>query len=200
MIKTLAESFKKNKMCIKFFGKNYFCQYTKKVIKTSKQNTMQKIATLLFLAFLISLMACKKDSSTALKELNLLEYGFPLTVMVPEGSKVTVSDRTYFKDVTIKGEDNYGINIITYQAFTTSASQLKTEELNDVKNGMYFSELIKQEEDGFIYKTVVDTTNISYDFRYFIIKGDREYRFQATTGTYTQEEAERMYNAIKPRK
>ena len=51
-----------------------------------------------------------------------------------------------------------------------------------------------KEEDGFIYQTAIDSSCISYGFRYIVLRGDLEITFQTgLLGTFSREEVERMY-------
>ena len=60
-----------------------------------------------------------------------------------------------------------------------------------------FQKIVKEDPNGFIYETVIDSTYISYRFYHVKIKGDKELLFQSgLRGKFTQEQAEDTYNAI----
>lgn len=152
----------------------------------------------IFLLGIIScfLMACKSDK-VVLKPLDLLPHGVPLTIMAPDSANVKVEDRTYFKDVTIEKAEDFGVNIMVSPITETDLSKLKQKELTDLKESPYFSEVVKDETAGFIYKSVVDSTHTTYDFRYFQVKGDTEYKFSNTPVVRELKDVERIYEAIK---
>jgi hypothetical protein len=77
-------------------------------------------------------------------------------------------------------------------------AKVKSDQLNTVKDTRYFSKIVREEEEGFIYESAFDSTTTGYGFRYIQIKGDKEYVFQTgLVGTFSLEEVENMYKAVK---
>ena len=67
-----------------------------------------------------------------------------------------------------------------------------------VKNSPFFSEIIKEDDNGFIFKKTISEDRINYDFRYVKIQGDKEYVFQTgLIGQFTLDDVEMMYEAVK---
>ena len=145
------------------------------------------------------LIACQNTSQTALKPLNLLQYGIPITIMAPDSAKVVAGSLSFSQDITVKSEaDNFDLQIFAYDATTTDLSSVKASHLAEVKSNAYFSEIIQEEDAGFIYSTVFDSTATNYGFKYLKIQGDKEYIFQTgLVGTFGLDDVKLMYDAVK---
>lgn len=142
-------------------------------------------------------MSCK-ESSTNLESMSLLEYGLPIKINAPEGVTVTVDDLGVWKDVTVKDSLDFNLQIIASQSTTFEKSKIVADQLSDVKAGRYFSKVIEEYEDGFIFEKKIDEENINYDFRFIKLNGDREYIFQTgLLGTFSEEAVRNMYNAVQ---
>ena len=84
------------------------------------------------LALVWGMMACNSEPQSTLSELNLLEYGLPITVQAPDSAKVKKVDMgSIMKDVTIKHGEDYSIQIYASQATTNDIAKLKADKLND---------------------------------------------------------------------
>lgn len=156
--------------------------------------------SLLFVAAIVLIAACQKnDGAGEWVEKDLLEYGIPITILAPDSSEVNSSDLGgLIQDVTIKKGDDYYIQIYASDAETTDIARIKSAQLAEVKSNRYFSKIVTEDVDGFVYETVIDSTAINYGFRYMRVQGDKEFVFQTgLVGSFTQEEAERMYEAVK---
>ena len=140
--------------------------------------------------------SCKNDKSKE-KNLDLLQYGFPISINAPENAEVKTSDFGIMQDLTVKGDDNYSIQILKGEATTNDVAKSKAEQLSLVKSGMYFSKVIEEYEDGFIFEKDIDG-KLNYDFRYIKIMGDQEYIFQTgLIGTFTESEVKDLYASVK---
>lgn len=148
------------------------------------------------------LFACQSNSTTSLKELNLLQYNIPITIMAPDSAKVVAGSLSFSQDITIKSpKDNFDLQIFAYDATTTDLSSVKASHLAEVKSNAYFSEIIEEEDAGFIYSTVFDSTSTNYGFKYLKIQGDKEYIFQTgLVGNFGLDDVKLMYNAVKNEK
>ena len=154
------------------------------------------------LALVWGMIACNSEPQSTLSELNLLEYGLPITVQAPDSAKVKKVDMgSIMKDVSIKHGEDYSIQIYASQATTNDIAKLKADKLNDIKMNPFFSKIVKEEEAGFIFENKIDSSTINYGFNYAYVQGDMEYIFSTgLIGTFTLEEAESMYNAVKQNK
>ncbi len=154
----------------------------------------------LILIILIGLVSCKSDNtvSSGLQELDLMKYDLPIKIKAPTDAVVQSEDLGFVKDVTIKGEGNYYIQIQSGEATTTDKKQVKENLLTTVKNMRYFSKVVEDFENGFIYENNLGDDNLNYDFRVVKIQGDKEYIFQrGLMGKFSLEEVKRMYKAVE---
>lgn len=159
---------------------------------------MNKIANLLQLTALISivLFACKSEPE--LPTLDLMSYGIPISIHAPLEAEVVTDDLGFWKDVTIKKGEDYFIQIIASQATSLEIGKMKTEGLEEVKNGKFFSKIIQEDESGFIFEKKIDENTIDYDFRFYKIQGDQEYIFQTGLyGTFSEEQVRQMYHSVQ---
>lgn len=155
----------------------------------------------LFAALILTLLftGCQTDPKSNWTELDLLPYGLPISVMAPDSTTVDASDLGIMKDVTLEGvsDPNYFVQIYASEAGNTEVSQIKADQVSDVRNNPYFSQILEEDDRGFIYETAIDSLNY-YSFRYVYLQGDMEYIF--TTGlakTFNLEQVEAMYKAVQ---
>ena len=153
---------------------------------------------LLFCSVLL-FFACQQNPKNDWKPLDLLQYDVPLTILAPDSAEVKTMDLLVQKDVTIKKGKDYSIQIFISDALTSDVKKIIAEIKGEVKNNPYFSKFTLEEDNGFIYETVIDSTHYNYGFRQVRIQGDREYIFSTgLIGTFDQQQVEDMYNAVKP--
>lgn len=154
------------------------------------------------LLFCLCMVACATDSGTTWSALDLTGHRVAVTIMAPDSA--TVSSRSIsgiIQDVTIKSpEDNYSVQVLGSRANTNDMAKLKAEQLDLVRTNRYFSQIIEEEANGFIFENMIDTTAI-YGFRYIIYQGDQEFVFQnGLAGTFGLEDIKAMYAAVKQKK
>ena len=156
------------------------------------------------LLFILCLMvsSCQKDPQSELKPRSLLKWGVALTIMTPDSISVQKSKLGRSEDITINGYNdfsNYKLQIFARTAVTIDMALVKKEQLEAAKGNPFFSKIVKEEDDGFIFEKQLDSTRVNYDFRYIRLQGDREYVFQTSLiGSFTREQVDLMYNAVKP--
>ena len=146
-----------------------------------------------------SLISCIPDGSSYTAK-NLIEYGIPFTIKVPNPDSLIVNkdDLGPIEDITIDGGDGYFLQIYASIAESSDIAKLKAEQLNLVKEQPYFSKIEEENEAGFIFENSIDSIS-NYGFRYIQIKGDREFIFQNhLSRLFSLEEVEKMYNSIQP--
>lgn len=158
---------------------------------------MKKV--LFTLLSVVLLWSCQTDGSSDLVETDLMQHGVPVTIMAPDSATVKARNMgTLMKDVTVKGEGNYDLQIMASSATTSDLARVKAEQLATVKTNRYFSRIVSEEEKGFLYEMALDSTNLNYNFRYIHLQGDQEIIFSAgMASTLSLEEAERIYEAVK---
>lgn len=150
--------------------------------------------------FLLIIVSCKPDapSRSNLTDLDLMKHGLPIKIKSPENPVVTTDDLGFVQDVTVKGDGNYYIQILGGTATTTDVASVKATQLEDAKNAPYFSSIIEEDSNGFIFEKKYSEDRINYDFRYVKIQGDKEYVFQTgLIGTFTLDEVKTMYDSVK---
>lgn len=156
------------------------------------------IRTILFL-FAISLLAfsCKSDPLKGMKKTELMQYGFPIAIHLPEGAEIKKTDLGVMQDLTIKAADNYYVQVFSSDLLTIDKQTVLNEKLVEAKSHPFFSKIIYEEENGFIFEKNVDGV-LNYDFRYIKIQGDKEYVFQTgLVGNYTEDDVRAMYASVK---
>ncbi len=144
--------------------------------------------------------ACSSDPQESWKPKNLLEYGIPISVNVPDPDSVIINkdDLGPFLDITVDGGEGYYLQIYASTAETTDVARLKANQLTMAKDQPYFSRIVEEEEAGFIFENQIDSTS-SYGFRYILVKGDQEIVVRNhLSRLFTLPEIERMYKAVKP--
>ena len=148
------------------------------------------------LTFLL-LVSCKQEPKTNYVSLDLLGHGIPITIMAPPEPDVKVTDLTVMKDLTIKKDANYYIQLYASSTNITDVQQLKSERLSEIKKNPFFSKIVSDKPNGFIYEKIVDSIP-SYAFNYVYLQGDQEYIFQTgLTSLFKLEDVQNMYNAVK---
>lgn len=159
-----------------------------------------------FLAItLLTLTACNNTPTQPdpifTHQMNLLEYGIPVTLPTPEGATVKNNSDDFMQDVVVEGKDYY-VQIYGSSATSLDCANLAKEALLDYKTtDAAFKGVVQQDSCGFLYKVEVDNdTTTSYNFNYFAVKGNKAYTFSTTAGPLTdfsKEEVEAIYEAVK---
>ena len=159
--------------------------------------TFKKIAVFTFL--ILFSIACNKKEDIALTQKDLLEYGIPLTVNIPVDAKITKGNAGLIPEVYIEDSTSYfNIQINTLPATTTDVTKVKAEIMGEVKIAPYFTKLVQEDRDGFIYETTVDSTAISYHFKHCVVQGDNTYIFEnSLISQPSLEEAQFMYETVR---
>lgn len=153
---------------------------------------------LFFALLIIGMSACKNEPTSSFKPLDLMSYGVPIKILAPEETTVKTDDLIVMQEVSIRGGEDYFVQIRYSDANTSDLAMIKAEEIADAKKNPFFSEIIKEENDGFMYKTQIDSTRTGYGFRYIKLQGDKEYRFRnGIVGIFSKEATEAMYESVK---
>jgi hypothetical protein len=158
------------------------------------------IVSVLFL-LLILFQSCKKDKSRieGFKERDLITEGIPLKIQAPEDAEVNIKVENFYKDISIKKGKDYSVQITGTEALTNVIDDVRKELENEVKKNPYFSEIIIDEPNGFVFEKKTTDGSMIYDFRYIKIEGNQQFVFQ--TGIYSEfnkDEVMKMYNSVKP--
>ena len=171
-----------------------------KFAATNKRLMPMRLPCFLVLSFLLA--SCATDPAGDWSELDLTAYNLPVKIMAPDSAKVVSSNlSSIMKDVTVKSEaDDYSVQILASQASTNDMARLKAEQLELVRDNRYFSKIVREEADGFVFENQIDSTSV-FGFRYIIYQGDQEFVFQnGFDSTYGLEAIDAMYAAVKKNK
>lgn len=142
--------------------------------------------------FIFSFGCSNNEQSLPYKD--LFSYGLPIEIQAPDSVQVSVTDRGTHKDVTLKGENSYSIQIFSSPAYQNITNTVK-EYKSDISNHPQFKEIVREEPHGFLYAFQLDSTLTNYGFRYINIKAGKEIVIQqGMLGLYSREEAETLFN------
>ncbi len=149
-----------------------------------------------FLFLLLLFVSCK--DSVPKQKLNLLKHGLPISIDAPEDALINSDDLGVMHDVTVKSGDDYFIQIYGSEAISIDAKQIFQDKKREIEAGPFFAEIVKEEENGMIYKKQIDENTEDFDFIYVKIQGDNEFIFQTgLMGTFTKEQVQEMYDSVK---
>lgn len=158
---------------------------------------MSKYISLALILIIALFASCKADPLSHMKKTELMSYGFPIAVYVPDSAVINKTDLGVMQDLTIKAGDGYYVQIFSSDANTIELSKVLNDKLVEAKSHPYFSKILSEEPNGFIFEKNVDGT-MNYDFRYIKLQGDKEFVFQTgLVGNYTEEEVKTMYDSVK---
>ncbi len=145
---------------------------------------------------LICLIACNASETSS--KFDLMKYGMPITIAAPADAEVVSEDLGFMKDITVKHGDDYFIQILSGAAIELDPTRILADKKNEVVKGPFFSKMIHEEDNGFIFEKKIDDQNINYDFRYVRIQGDKEYTFQTgLIGRFSEAAVRKMFESVK---
>ena len=148
------------------------------------------------MVLILAIVSCKKESKYA--DYDLIQHGLSLKIKAPAEPEVNVTDLGIAKDIAIKKGEHFHIQIISSAVSTYSVEDLVKEKREEVEAGPFFSEIIEENPNGFVFEKKIDENNINYDFRYIRIQGDTEYSFQTgLLGKFSKEDAIDMFEAVQ---
>lgn len=143
------------------------------------------------------LINCKSDKSSKYPQKNLLVHGFAISVKAPEDAVIKSDDYGIMRELTISQGDEYNVQILKSVTNTSNEKEALNSQMKLVKGDLYFSKIIEEYENGFIFEKKIDD-NINYDFRYVKLIGEHEYIYQTgMVGTYTEESVREMYKSVQ---
>ena len=150
----------------------------------------------LFILGLVLLVSCQGEG-IKLQKLDLQPYDLPITILAPDSAVVQKKDYSFMKDITVKQGDRYFIQIFEFAAPKLDAAGEKLRQLAVVKEDPFFKEILKEEDQGFIFSRQADSTHLAYDFRFIRILGEKELIFQTgLVGSFSLDDVKVMYKAV----
>ncbi|MEO7175572.1 MAG: hypothetical protein ABIV51_06920 [Saprospiraceae bacterium] len=106
----------------------------------------------------------------------------------------------FITDITVRKDSTYEIQIFLSEKTNDDIAAVTKGQLELVKENPFFSKILKEETDGFLYENQLDGAS-NFGFRRIVLSGNQEIIFQnALLGTYSKEQAESMYEAVKQKK
>lgn len=129
------------------------------------------------LFILISIPSCT-PSGPKLEPLDLLTEGLSLKIQAPPGVVTTSNDLGLMKDVTVMNDSGYSIQIFETDATKLDVSSIVEDLKKDVEASEFFSKIITEDENGFIFEKKIDENYINYDFRHVKVRGDKQVLIQ----------------------
>lgn len=156
--------------------------------------------TISVLCLAMFFVCCSDANNGEWRTHNLLKYDLPISIIGPDSVLINSNILMSTRDVTVQGafDKGYSVQIFSSEASTLDPKNIKNQQLIDVKTNPYFKEVIKDDNQGFIYRTEIDSLNINYGFKWIKVQGDNEYIFQNGIGRFfTLEEVEKMYDACQ---
>jgi hypothetical protein len=156
-----------------------------------------KIRPIPWLLGFLLLAGCRKEG-LELQKLDLQPHGLPISIMAPDSAMVREKDYSFMRDITVKSGDRFYIQIFEFAAPKLDAAGEKLRQLSSVKEDPFFKEIIREEDQGFIFSRLSDSTAVEYDFRFIRILDDKELIFQTgLVGSFTLEDVKLMYRAVQ---
>lgn len=150
---------------------------------------------ILFIVFVA--ISCKTDKSDSYPSKDLLKHGFAISVKAPEDAAIKFDDLGIMQELSISSGNEYNVQILKSETNTTNPKEALSGQMDLVKADRYFSKVIEEYENGFIFEKSIDG-NINYDFRYVKLIGEYEYIFQTgMVGTYTEQSVREMYKSVQ---
>jgi hypothetical protein len=198
-IKMISQIYQANSLLASFFWKkptDLIKLMTKPFFKDLDTFGLMKITSLLWLGAILLLVACSKEGPE-LQKLDLQPYGLPITILAPDSAVVQRKEYSFMKDYTVKKGDRFFLQIFEFAAPKLDAAGEKLRQLASVREDPFFKEMIREEDQGFIFSRQSDSTAVEYDFRFIRILGDKELIFQTgLVGSFTLEDVRMMYKAV----
>lgn len=156
-----------------------------------------KKALAIIAIILCTFISCK-EQGPALEPLDLLSQGLPLKISAPADVEIVASDLGIIKDVTVKNDAGYSIQIFESEARILSPQTVSNNLKEEISNSLYFSKIMEEFDDGFIFEKKIDENYINYDFRHVKIRGDKQYVIQAgLSQQYTLDQVKVMYHSVQ---
>ncbi len=141
------------------------------------------------------LFSCKNETSKFV-DLDLMSKGLPIKIKAPADAIVTANDLGLMQDITVQKGETYNLQILASTAATIDQAGLLADKKKEVENGPFFSKIVSETKDGFIFEKKIDET-VNYDFRVLKIQGDKEYIFQtALLGKFALEDVQNMFASV----
>lgn len=155
-----------------------------------------KFCVICLLVLLISY--CRDNKRENVKALDLLQYGIPYQIHAPDDATAQKVGRGQLYDVSIKNAQGYDLQVFMSPATTNNLSTLRQKKKNELLANPQFIKIVEEYNEGFLFEKSLDGEATSYDFIYFVVKGDNEITFQCgNSKAFTEDEVRAMLESVK---
>jgi len=153
------------------------------------------VRIILLFSVIFFLTSCGGNDNGQKKE--NIKQKLPFKVDAPWGANYETREYNEVTSYIISKDDEYAVEVIATPAGSEDIATIKNEQLNTVTESPYFSRLILNEPNGFIFEMVVDSSK-HYDFRLVKLRDNTQYVFQTElTRVFSEWEARSMYESVK---
>lgn len=146
------------------------------------------------MSIILLITACQRNTE---QNVDLLAHGLPIEIAVPDSVEIAEKDWGIQKDLTLKNEQGFNLQIFATDAEERNLNNRSLAEKKLVQTSQYFDKFIVEEPHGFVFQLNIDSS-LSYDFRHFKLMGDKELLFRTGMfGTFTEGQVMDMYERSK---
>lgn len=141
---------------------------------------------------------CKDSSSNHKTGIELMKYGIPYTLAAPKDVKIAKIGSGRLADVSVKNEQGYDVQIFMSDAFSNDMTKLKSLKKVEVTSNPYFSKIVEEYDDGFLYEKINESNERSFDFMIIKVQGDKELTFQCgNSREFTENDVKKIVASIQ---
>ena len=157
-----------------------------------------KFKYVFFSTLICCFIGCTTNQNQSMNPTNLIDYGVPITILAPDSIVVEQSKLGFQDDITIQFGSDFQIQLFVSETSSGKLEMVRANQLNAVQTNTFFNRMVTEDDDGFLFENKVDSTHSSYGFRHIRVMGSKEYVFQeAMIGSFTEEQARSMYEAVR---
>lgn len=154
-----------------------------------------KMRTIMLTMVVLVLVSCGGNGDRQKQEKPIQKL--PFKVDAPWGASYETREYNDVTAFTIRKDDDYAVEVIAEPAIANDLAVIKDDELKTVTESPYFSRLILNEANGFIFEMIVDSSK-HYDFRLVKLRDQTQYVFQTDlTQLFSEGETRLMYESVK---
>ncbi len=148
---------------------------------------------------LILVVGCQNNKKDVKNQgTDLMKYGIPVNVVVPEDSEITKGQTGRTSDVYIKNSSGYNLHISMSAASSANVGNVVKEKKRDITTAPDFLKIVEEYSDGFYYEKYGSDGSKGYDFFLVQIIGQQEVVFQGGLAVnFSEEQVKQMIKSIR---
>lgn len=144
-----------------------------------------------------TLIGCKQKNQSD-KKTDLMKYGIPVSIDAPSDVEISKLGSGRLADVSLKNQNGYDIQIFMAEAFSNDLTKLKQQKKETVTANPFFSKIVEEYPDGFLYEKITNEDTRNYDFIIIKVMGDKEINFQCgNSKEFSEQEVKNMIHTIR---